>query len=155
VARDRGGRTRPLDEGDPGAAHRERGEATIEFIALTVAVVVPIIYLVMALSSLQAAVFAAEAGAREAARVLAADPSRTDLAREQIDLAFADYGLAAPEDVTSDCVPVGCSGPEARVRVQVGTSVPLPLIPAWAGQVGRMPVSATSEALVEGLALDG
>ncbi len=155
MGRDGEGSARSIGEVDRADVVRERGEATIEFIALTVAVVVPIIYLVMALSSLQAAVFAAEAGSREAARVLAADSVRTDLAREQIDLAFADHGLATPEDVTSECVPVGCSGPGAHIRVQVATSVALPLIPAWAGQVGRVPISATSEALVEGLALDG
>ncbi|MFC7581261.1 hypothetical protein ACFQ23_06565 [Schaalia naturae] len=140
-----------------GGAHpdREGGEAVIEFIVLTVAVVVPVIYLVLALSSAQAGVFAAEAGAREAARVLAADPASTDIAREQVELVFADFGLPPPTEVEMECVPSGCSGPRARIRVRVSTTVPLPLVPAWVGDGGLLPVAATSETLIGGLRLDG
>lgn len=133
---------------------RERGEAAVEFIVLTVCVAVPVLSLVLALSSVQAAVFASEAGAREAARVLAVSPDSTEIARAQVDLAFADYGLAAPSAVEVSCVPAGCTGAEARIRVRVATSVPLPLVPAWAERFGAFPVAATSESLIDGMALD-
>lgn len=131
------------------------GEAVIEFIVLTVALVIPVLYLVLSLASVQASVFAAEAGAREAVRVLAADPQQEGTALAQIDLAFEDFGLGGPDDVEFQCVPASCSGDVARMRVRVDTTVPLPLVPGWVGQRGLLPVSATSEALVEGLSVDG
>lgn len=137
-----------VDEGD-------RGGALVEFIVLTVALLIPVVYLVLALSAVQASVFAAEAGSREAARVLAADPTDLDTAHAQIGLAFGDHGLPAPRAVEAGCVPAGCQGPSARVVVRISTTVPLPLVPGWVGQRGLVPVTSTSEALVEGMRLDG
>ncbi len=133
----------------------ERGGALVEFIVLVVALLIPVVYLVMALALVQASVFAAEGASREAARVLAADPGDTATARAQVDLAFGDYGLPAPAEVTMGCVPAGCHGEGARVAVRVSTTVPLPLVLGWVGQRGLVPVSAESEALVEGMRLDG
>ncbi|MGO3795818.1 MAG: hypothetical protein ACTJGR_01690 [Pauljensenia sp.] len=138
----------PGDEGD-------RGGALVEFIVLVVALLIPVIYLVMALSLVQATVFAAEAASREAARVLAGDPTDLDTARAQVDLAFGDFGLPVPGEVSMGCVPVDCHGEAARVSVTVSTTVPMPLVPGWVGQRGLIPVTSTSEALVEGMRLNG
>jgi len=138
----------PGDEGD-------RGGALVEFIVLVVALLIPVIYVVMSLSLVQASVFAAESASREAARVLAGDPTDLDTARAQVDLAFGDFGLPAPAEVSMGCVPAGCHGEAARVSVRVSTTVPMPLVPGWVGQRGLVPVTSTSEALVEGMRLDG
>ncbi|WP_078062330.1 hypothetical protein [Actinomyces provencensis] len=138
----------PCDEG-------ERGGALVEFIVLVVALLVPVLYLVMSLSLVQASVFAAESASREAARVLAGDPTDLDTARAQVDLAFGDFGLPAPAEVSMGCVPAGCHGESARVSVRVSTTVPMPLVPGWVGQRGLVPVTSTSEAVVEGMRLDG
>ena len=133
----------------------ERGDAIVEFVVLTVVLIVPVIYFVVSLAAVQATMFAAEAGAREAARVLAADPGDVDVARAQVDLAFMDFGLSTPASVEMGCVPVGCGGERPRMQVTISTTVPLPLVPSWVGQPGLIPVSATSQALVEGLSVDG
>lgn len=133
----------------------EGGGALVEFVVLVVALVIPLVYLVVSLSLVQASVFAAEAASREAARVLAAEPQDLDTARAQVDLVFEDHGLPAPEEVLLGCVPASCHGEGARVSVRVSSTVPLPLVPSWSGQKGLLPVSATSEALVEGMRLDG
>ena len=61
----------------------DRGEATVEFIGLVAVLVIPIVYLVVALAQIQAGLFAVEAGAREAARVLAEDPGASQTAAAQ------------------------------------------------------------------------
>lgn len=139
----------PDDEGGS-----ERGEATIEFIGMTLLLLVPLIYVVVALAGVQGAIFAAEAASREAVRVLAADPAATSVARIQATLAFEDHGLGEPL-VEISCVPDACTQPGSQVMVRVSTVVPLPLVPGWVGQRGLLPVSSTSTALVEGVRLRG
>lgn len=147
--------TGPGTSADVSGDEGDRGGALVEFIVLVVALLIPVIYLVMALSLVQASVFAAESASREAARVLAGDPTDLDTARAQVDLAFGDFGLPAPSEVSMGCVPVGCHGESARVSVRVSTTVPMPLVPGWVGQRGLVPVTSTSEAVVEGMRLDG
>ena len=59
----------------PGPRPRgaEEGSATVEFIGWTVGVVVPVLYLIVALAQIQAASFAVASAADAAARVLAVD----------------------------------------------------------------------------------
>lgn len=139
----------PVDEGAG-----ERGEATIEFIGMTLLLLVPLIYVVVALAGVQGALFAAEAASREVARVLAADPAQTSVAHTQAVLAFEDFGLDDPRVETS-CVPAACTQAGSVVTVRVSTTVPLPLVPGWVGQRGLLPVSSTSQAVVEGVRLSG
>jgi len=49
-------------------ARRDQGSAAIEFVAIGVLLLTPLIYIVIALSRIQAASFAADSSAREAAR---------------------------------------------------------------------------------------
>jgi hypothetical protein len=49
----------------------ESGNAIVEFLAVTVLLLVPLLYLVLVLARLQAATFAADSAAREAGRVYA------------------------------------------------------------------------------------
>lgn len=136
----------------PEARRGERGDAVVEFIGMLAVVILPLIYLVMALAAVQATTFAAEAGAREAARVLARDPEATGRARSQIDLAFDDYGLPGAESVDWRCEPADCSG-RARIRVEVRARAALPLVPRWLGWRGLVPVASTSETPTEGMHL--
>lgn len=151
-----GRRVRRLPVSPPGTDEgaRDTGEATIEFIGMTLVLLVPLIYVVLALAAAQGSVFAAEAASREAARVLAADPGAADVARAQAGLAFEDFGMGTPEVETS-CVPSACTRAGSVVTVKVRTTIPLPLVPGWVGQRGLLPVSATSTALVEGVRLRG
>lgn len=130
----------------------EEGEATVEFIGLMLVLVVPLLYLVLTLAQVQAGLFAAEGGAREAARVLADDPGDQETALAQVALAFADFGVPSEPVTLIGCRT--CAGPARDVSVTVSTSIPLPLLPAWAGRRLAFPVSATSVSLVDGVRLD-
>lgn len=130
----------------------EDGEATVEFIGLVFILVLPIVYLIVGLGQVQAGVFAAEAGAREAARILAEDPTHHDAALAQIDLAFSDFHVASAPKTSIACGT--CHGPDADVEVAVSTSIPLPLLPGWVDARLAIPVSARASALIEGVRLD-
>ncbi len=144
-----------MDEAATRVEGSDRGEALIEFIVVIVAIVVPLLYGILALANLQSTAFAAEAASREAARILAADPGAGGVARAQIALAFGDFGVPEPDEVEMSCEPVTCMGPDAVVSVQIATSAALPLVPTWVGSPGLIPVSSTAQAPVEGIRVGG
>lgn len=118
----------------------ENGEATVEFLALTVAIIVPLAYFIFTLASVQATVFASEAAARESARILAHDHSQTRFAERQVEQIFEDYRVHARRTVTTTCDPASCGG-DAIIHVNVDSSVELPLIPdAWAHALSPIPI---------------
>lgn len=125
----------------------DRGEATVEFIGFVAVLVIPIVYLVVALAQIQAGLFAVEAGAREAARVLAEDPGASQTAAAQVECAFSDFHVHGSPSIHTDCQV--CEGLDRDVRVTVSTSIPLPLIPRWFSDRAAFPVSATSMSRVE------
>lgn len=114
------------------------GSASLEFVSAGVLLLVPLVYLVLAMASVQGGALAVEGAARQAARVYVQAPSETD-ARSRVDsavrFALADYGLEAEaEDAT---VRIRCSPDPGRcltrrgiVTVSVGVRVPLPLVPS-------------------------
>ncbi len=64
-------RARP---GAGGGAVNERGDASVEFLGILVVLVIPVFYIVLAIGQVSAGAMAVDAGAREAARILAQDP---------------------------------------------------------------------------------
>jgi len=118
-----------------GSGACETGSASLEFLTAGFLLLVPLVYLVVALSVVQAGALAVEGAARQAARVYVQAPTES-LARERAALAvrfgLADYGLQA-DDAT---VRVACAGGangcltrDAGVTVTVSLTIALPLIP--------------------------
>ena len=122
-----------LRHGPDGRDHGERGSAVVEYIAGTVLLLIPLIYVIFTLAQLQAAVFAAQGSARDAGRLVASStgPIDLDLAAAGVELAFADHGILidGAQALTLDCVEVGCPA-GSQALVTVSTSVPLPFVPA-------------------------
>ena len=119
-----------------GSERREEGSAAVELLAVGVLLLVPLAYLVLALGRVQAAAFAAEAGAREASRVLATtsgDAPAAARAQAAVALALADQGFAAgPGSLVLECAARPCRTPQAPVAATVRVRVPLPLVPPFA-----------------------
>jgi len=129
-------------------ARNDEGAAVIEFTVLVTLVLVPIVYLILAVMQVQGAAFAVTQGAREAGRAFAqADTvmqARAD-ARAAVELALADQGVAAgAETLTFDCSARDCLAPGSQVTVRVGVRVRLPFLPGSLGEatVGSIPVTA-------------
>lgn len=133
---------------------RERGSAVVEFIALAVVLLVPLVYLVLLVARLQAASYAVSVAAREAGRAFvtatqAANPEVS--ARSAARLAFEDQGFDAPGEVTFDCAASPCLTPDAQVTAHARLRVPLPLVPDVVSDAVPLtvPVEATYVTTVE------
>lgn len=120
----------------PRRLRRDDGSASIEFITVGLLMLVPTVYLVLALSSIQSASFAVEGAARQASRVFVqADTvaAAQAAASRAVAVTLADYGLdAGAATVTITCAPnpADCLTRRGFVTVTISTVAPLPLFPA-------------------------
>ncbi len=133
----------------------ERGSASIEFIAAGLLLLVPLMYLVIALSTVQNAALALEGGSRHAVRVFVqASGEERAFARATtaVEFAAADAHLEQPVSTRVRCTPVpaDCLRAGSSVTVTVSTRIPLPFIPDLFGlrRFAHIPVSASSTEVV-------
>ena len=117
----------------PGSGGRERGSALVEFIGLSVVLLVPIVYALVAVLDVQRAAYGVSAAARAYGR--AYEVADEGQAATAADVALRDQGLhLADVAVATACVGAdgACSGPGGAVRVTITRRVTLPLVPGWA-----------------------
>jgi len=112
----------------------EEGSAVVEFLGAALILLIPVVYLIVALAQVQAATFAADTAAREAGRVIAgADTFMAGSVRAStaVELAFADQGITVDggQVLQVVCESDPCLTPGAYVHLQVATAVDLPLVP--------------------------
>ena len=128
----------------------ERGDASVEFLGILVVLVIPVFYIVLAIGQVSAGAMAVDAGAREAARILAQDSERRADAERAVALIVEDFGVDA--SVSSSCA--ACASSEGAIEVSVSVRVPLPFMPAWLGAVG-VTVSSSASAPVREVVAGG
>ncbi|MDO7881419.1 hypothetical protein [Antiquaquibacter soli] len=128
----------------------DSGSAAVEFVTAGLVLLVPLVYLVIAMSSIQAGALAAEGAARQAARVFVQATSVADAraaAERAVQFALADHGVESAETtVTISCRPSpdDCLQRRGLVTVEVSVAVPLPLMPP--AITADIPLSVTLEA---------
>jgi hypothetical protein len=140
----------------PGVTPADDGSAVVEFVGLGVLMLVPLIYLVLALGRIQAAAFAADAAARAAARVVVlADSDAAGLARaaDAVRLAALDQGFDVDpgQAVAVTCSHRPCLTPGSRVDVVVELEVVLPGVPGAVDRLvpAHVTVRSASSAVVD------
>ncbi len=119
----------------------DEGSAIIEFVFVAVIVMVPLVYLIVAVAAVQRSQLAVSQAAREAGRAFATsrDPAEAQVrVATAVRLAFAAQGL--PDDATVRYVPAGsgCSAapiaprvaPGAQFTVCISRHVELPGVPS-------------------------
>lgn len=130
----------------------ERGSAALEFILVGTLLLVPLVYLIVALGMIQGQSLGAEAGARHIARALSTAPD-ADAAARSADLILSsvvdEYGLDGEQvDVSMACRPAGGACPEAGATlvVTVRTRIALPLVPPVLGldRLAAIPIEASA-----------
>lgn len=128
------------------------GAAAVEFLLVGLILLVPIVYLVIALGQIQSGSFAAETASRQIARGVATARSQ-EHARERAEQVArsvaAEYGIDRQElEVDVACRPATarCPSAGATVVVTVRVRVALPLVPDVFGarEQARVAVEATS-----------
>ncbi|MET1052167.1 MAG: hypothetical protein ABWX65_05955 [Mycetocola sp.] len=112
------------------------GTAALEFITAGLILLVPLVYLIVTLSAVQAGAFAVEGAARQAARVFAQAPDAGEAAARAtraIEFGLADYGIdadSASASITCAATESGaCPARNAVVTVTIRLDVTLPLVP--------------------------
>lgn len=129
----------------------DAGNAVVEFLAVTVLFLVPIVYLVLVLGRLQAATFAAQGAAREAGRAFTTAAGPDDGARRavaSVGLALADQGFErvdAAGALALECSTDPCLRPGSSVLVRVTFDVDLPGVPALVRSVVPLAVTVRAE----------
>jgi hypothetical protein len=114
----------------------ERGSASLEFVTAGLLLLVPLVYLMLAMSSIQAGALAVEGAARQAARVYVQSDSASRAkarAKLAVEFALADHGIdPASATITISCHPHPnkCLTRKNFVTVSIDISVPLPLAPS-------------------------
>ncbi|MDT9591574.1 hypothetical protein RDV89_00750 [Nocardioides zeae] len=124
----------------------QRGSAIVELTWLGILLLVPVVYVVLAVFDAQRGAFAATAASRTAARAYALADTHAEgvrAATTAAELAFADQGLEEPVDVRVLCRadlggaertgPDACRMPGAVIHVRVDSAVALPLMPEVLG----------------------
>lgn len=120
----------------------DRGSAIVEFIGLSVLLAIPLMYLMLAISMVQASNLAAVAAADQSARIVSnstvtsetGSPNASKSAtRERAEHAIADvmdgYGIAADNASLSVECSGPCPGPGSLITARVEVRVPLPFVP--------------------------
>lgn len=127
----------------------DRGTASIEFIWMTILVLVPFVYIMLAVFDAQRAAYGVSTASRSAARafILAPDSAtartRADAAAR---IALADQDVQANVTVTCLPDPASCLQPGSSVRVTVDTRQPLPLTPTVLGDsIAAITVSSSHD----------
>jgi len=135
--------------------HEDGGSAVVEFVWLTVVLLLPLVYLVVTLARVQAAAFAVDGASRAAARAVTSAPDEETGRRRALDavgLALRDQGFDVdPAAVTRvTCAASGCLTPASRVGVEVVVDVGLPAVPAVLDRLGAtVTVRSVHEGVVD------
>lgn len=131
------------------APHDERGTAIVEFVWLGILLLVPLLYIVLAVFDTQRAAYAASAAARSASRAFVTSPDQTTAyarAEAAARLAFGDQGIDAADFtlvITCRPDPDRCLTPGSVVAAEVHSAADLPLMPtALGGNTPRIAVEA-------------
>lgn len=132
----------------------DKGSAVVEFVFLAVLLLVPLVYVLLAVFSVQRAAYAVTAAAREAGRAYVTatgpDPEAEARARRAAEVALADHGLRlADAGATFACDRRPCLSPGGRLTVRIATRVPLPFLGALPGAPASVGVDAEHLAVVD------
>lgn len=121
-----------MAEDEPGTPAGESGSAMIEFVFLVLLLLVPLVYLVVASSQLQAASYAAVGAADHAAKVFVSASNPTAgkaAAQDAIAVALGNMGIAASRAEVDYFCSATCLSPGSTVTVSVRIATVLPFLP--------------------------
>jgi hypothetical protein len=123
-----------------GRTRDERGNAVLEVTWLAVLLLVPLVYILLAVFSVQRAAFGVSAASRAAARAYTLAPDQQEgaaRARAAASVALEDQGLHLSQttmSTTCDPDPGDCLSPGSVIHVYLTCRVDLPLVPDALGR---------------------
>lgn len=111
----------------------DEGSASVEFVFLGVLLLVPLVYVIIAIAAVQGAAYGVSGASREAGRAFVQAPAGQNpeaWAYAAARIALADHGIElTPDELVITCSAQPCQTPGAWVTVEIDIEVPLPLVP--------------------------
>ena len=128
--------------------HDEEGTAVVEFIWLAILLIIPIVYILIAVFDVQRAAYGVSAASRSAARAFILSPDVETAYQRANRAAIVALGDQRVEGATVEIIctprPADCLTPGSSVRVVVRLTQPLPLTPTALGdQIAPITVDST------------
>lgn len=115
----------------------EEGSSSVEFIVLSVLILIPMVYAIVAVHMLQTASYAVAAASDQAARISGSSGMDVSASRSQmvIDETLSDYKIdPSTSSHVAHCFPETCGSPNAEiVTFTVSIQVPVPLFDSVLG----------------------
>jgi hypothetical protein len=134
-----------------GLTGQDEGNAIVEFVYLAVLLMVPLVYLLLAVFRVQGATYAVSSATREAGRVFVSSPSDEIAGRRAYlaaSIVMADSGLdLRPRDLRLHCSTPRCLTPGQSVDVHIGYDVALPFLPSFLTRSGHAVVHVSGQHL--------
>lgn len=122
------------------------GNALVEFVYLSLLLMIPLFYALLAVFQIQSAAFAVTEASRQAGRAFVrADGADEGYARasKAVQLAMTDQGVTADVTPSFACEPAPCDlSPGQRVETRVSYTVTLPFVGSFFGE-GRAGIPVT------------
>lgn len=132
----------------------EQGSATVEYLGVVIALMLPFVYFVIAFTAVQSAQFGVVGAAQQAGRafVQARSESLAEFAAVRAAaIAGRNHGLVITEEqISIQCDQTPCLQPGSVVSISVRTSVPVP----YAAWLGRIPLRADTTVAVDAYRAD-
>ncbi len=122
------------------AGRDEAGSALVELTWLGLLLLIPLVYIVITVISVQRSAFGSTEAVRAAGRAYVLSPDVVTAQQRALaaaSVAMADQGVDLdPADLVITChpTPEACLRPGSTVEVRLSSSVPLPLMPALMGE---------------------
>ncbi|HLQ81542.1 MAG TPA: hypothetical protein VK122_10655 [Brachybacterium sp.] len=145
-------RARPSRSHAGGTLAAEDGNALVEFVVLSAALLIPSLYLVLTLGNVQAAVFAADSIARDVARIHATEPdgsTASERSARHSEMILEDHGLPTGDVIALHCSHDPCATPGGTVSVEVRIPVPVPGLGPVLGETGPVTVGSSHAVQVD------
>lgn len=134
-----------------GGAAADSGSAIVELTWLGLLLLIPLVYVVISLVTVQRAAYGATEAARAAGRAFILAPDVGTAQQRAFDaarLAMADQGVSLdPEELAVTCSPTphSCLQPGSAVRVEISLHVRLPLMPTVRSSSATVRVDASHD----------
>lgn len=127
----------------------ERGSALVEFTWIGLLLLLPLVYVIVTVFTVQRSAYGATEAARSAGRAFILSPDVATARQRAYDaarLSMSDQGVAiSPSNVVIVCrpTPQSCLQPGSSIEVRIHVDVRLPLVP---DVLGRRPASVAVDA---------
>ena len=124
------------------------GRASLEFLVLGIAGVIPVMFLGLNIASIQGATLAAETATAHATRVFIQESTVDEaLSRAKVAavIALANHGISSYQEFSLSCAPSSCLQPGSIVTIRVGVDAPLFSTDLLPGVLGAETLRVTAE----------